>query len=404
MTRSWAAAELSIPRANLYQVTQQAIDVFLASKQPNGEIGGIGYWQTANGYTAVALHDLWSGTKNNQATVTDALTAVHNGRMYYINEFNDDSLWWGLCLLAAYRAYGHNEQYLGRAHKIQNHVAKCVMHEGKVMVNGQDMGGACLWTTKPGEQDLNSITTGLFAEISADLCNRDKSLVADTSAGQSQAKHGFMSKLSDKFGGSKAPQKSKMAYDNYSANALSWIQRSRMNQNYIIQDTIKVRDRKSVDWEFTYLNGQAIGASVAFSQCDATNAGKYLDLAIKLAMAAMTNGNWVEPDGCLTEANAYGPKNKQPHENDDAVGFKSILVRNLAKLYDRLGPQHETSRIIRGFVNTQFNCLQERNRNENGQYGPWWGGPFALPTSHAQLAVLDVMAAVHLVNNQDSIM
>ena len=28
--------------------TQGAIDVFMASKQPNGEIGGIGYWQTAN--------------------------------------------------------------------------------------------------------------------------------------------------------------------------------------------------------------------------------------------------------------------------------------------------------------------------------------------------------------------
>ena len=33
-------------------VAQQAIDVFLLSSQSNGEIGGIGHWQTANGYTA----------------------------------------------------------------------------------------------------------------------------------------------------------------------------------------------------------------------------------------------------------------------------------------------------------------------------------------------------------------
>jgi len=53
--------------------------------------------------------------------------------------------------------------------------------------------------------------------------------------------------------------------------------------------------------------------------------------------------------------------------------------------------------MIETFVRWQFKSLTERDMNGKGQYGPWWNGPMDLPTSHSQMAVLDVMAASRLV-------
>lgn len=66
---------------------------------------------------------------------------------------------------------------------------------------------------------------------------------------------------------------------------------------------------------------------------------------------------------------------------------------------ERPANQHaeETAGLIKAFILTNFNSLQERNTNGNGQYGPWWTGPFEAPTSHSQLPAMDVMAAVRLV-------
>ena len=55
----WEHLDSSIP-PDMPQTTQRAIDMYMLSVKPSGEMGGIGWWQTANGYTAMALHDLWS--------------------------------------------------------------------------------------------------------------------------------------------------------------------------------------------------------------------------------------------------------------------------------------------------------------------------------------------------------
>lgn len=92
-------------------------------------------------------------------------------------------------------------------------------------------------------------------------------------------------------------------------------------------------------------------------------------------------------------------------KNNDCIGFKSVFMRHMGTLWEvitRLNPPdeaaHREARWIKTFVNINYNTLQEKNTNGNAQYGPWWKGPFECPTSHSQMAMLDVMAAVRLVN------
>lgn len=81
-----------------------------------------------------------------------------------------------------------------------------------------------------------------------------------------------------------------------------------------------------------------------------------------------------------------------------------MLVRALAKLYSALGKEHEQLKSeIGDFIEKQFESLRKNNTNGNGQYGPWWGGPMEMPTSHSQMAVLDVMAAIHLVRGSKEV-
>ena len=111
---------------------------------------------------------------------------------------------------------------------------------------------------------------------------------------------------------------------------------------------------------------------------------------------------WVEADGTLTESGTYGRDNHKAWQNDDSIGFKSILLRSLAKLYKLLKEHdlnHDLQGALRRFIEKQFASLQQRDTNGNGQYGPWWNGPMDMPTSHSQLAALDVMAAIQLVRH-----
>lgn len=253
----------------LLETTQRCIDVFLASEQPNGEIGGIGYWQTANGYTAIVRHELYSHSHKNVNYLTDALCKVSFHHRNFINEFNDDTLWWGDCLLDVYEI-DYKYEHLSTAIDIQRHVGQSVVLPGKHIINGQDMKGAVMWSTRCDEDHVNAITTGLYAELTARLALLTGHRTQDWLERAEQS--------------------------------LDWIFRCRYREHEaIVLDTIKLRGRECVDWTFTYCTGQAIAASVALylalthqRQHDALHdyqsmrpAETYLQLARKMASKAM---------------------------------------------------------------------------------------------------------------------
>ncbi|EXJ85174.1 hypothetical protein A1O3_05849 [Capronia epimyces CBS 606.96] len=416
----------------LINTTQVAIDVFLASKQANGQISGLGYWQVANGYTAIALHDSWTNTSGNVEVLNELLTEVEANQTDCIDDFNDDSMWWGIFLLDMYDLT-RDSHHLAVAQNIWAHVREYVIPPGKYVINGTDMEGGVMWSNKNNETQVNAITAGLFSELSARLA-----LTLAPAPGSASASVPAM--VPPDGSGSHRQE-----FLDHAIFSLFWILRCRyVPAQYLVLDHIDLETGQSFDWTFTYNTGQAIAASIAVYDAmkqvqpqpqtrptapthsnvaglspstyppthsniaalsPSPSTDTYLDLACQMARHAMTRESWIDPDGTLTERAAYPgspPNQKSAAENDDAVGFKAVLVRSLAKLYrilsrDCLYPDVQ-DQLVR-FIAWQFQSLQERDTTANGtgQYGPWWAGPMDLPTSHSQLAALDVMAAIHAV-------
>lgn len=393
----WTSIPYQAP-SNIPSITQRAIDIYLLSQRPNGSVGGIGWWQCANGYTAMALHDLWSGItstdnvrRSNYTTLDQAIRKCESRQPGLINVFNDDTLWWGLLCLHIY-SLQHDTWYLSLSRGIWKHIRQSgsVCGRGQVLFRGKDMEGAVYWTTKPDEEQLNSISTALFAELSVRLA-----LVARTQQDFLRCPY--------------SPADRGTSFQEYVEAArcsLGWVLRCRYRpEQGVVLDHIKLKRDKCVDWTFTYNTGVTLGACALLYS--ATGEEEYMHLACHMATKAMTHHGWVEADGVLTEKGAYGRGTHDPWKDDDSVGFKAVLVRQLGVLYDIVRQSEggmprarETAELIRSFVNVNFRSQIERNGNRNGQYGPWWDGPFECPTSHAQMAVLDVMAAVRLVNER----
>lgn len=338
--------------------------------------------QVPNGYTAVALHDVWSHSRRNTDTLISQMYKAMKNYQDYINEYNDDSMWWALCCLEAYKLENH-DLCLHAARRILQHVNSYVITaDQKIVVGGKDMAGAVLWTSKPGETQVNAITTGLFAELSARMA------VLDPSASHRQT---WLDKAQ---------------------HSLFWILNNRfVDDEKLVLDTIDIATGEKKDWSFTYNTAQAIAAALAIYDAMKTHspsnqaALQYLKLACAMAEPAMTRKAWVDDDATLAERGAYpgiGSHAKTALDNDDAVGFKSILVRSLLKLYQvlrREGKEKALQSKIAKFVSWQFQSLYQRDSNNDVQFGPWWAGPMDTPTSHSQMAALDVMAAVHAVSS-----
>jgi predicted alpha-1,6-mannanase (GH76 family) len=374
---------ISLNGDSILGITQTAIDVFLQSKRDDGLIQGLTYWQVANGYTAIALHDTWTNTTTFSDQLDELIGKVEANQPDCINDMNDDSMWWAICSLDMFELT-HQPKYLNMSEAIWEHVSRYVIPHGKYVINGVDMEGGVMWSNKTAETQVNSITTGLYAELSARLSRFSQ-------ADDEHSRRRFLSSAIHSF---------------------SWILRAMFDPDeYIVLDHIDLQSHQTYNWTFTYTTGQTITASLAIYHAmrrdtgldliQAQTAAAYLDLACTLASTAMTRGAWVDGNGTLTEPGAYpgtGPSRKHAYENDDAVGFKAILLRSLARLYRVLlrdGSRPEMRTRLLAFITQQYQSLQDRDTNGKGQYGPWWDGPMDLPTSHSQLAALDVMAAIH---------
>lgn len=401
------------PPANFPDITQRAIDIFMMSQRPNGEMGGIGWWQTANGYTAIALHDLWSSNSHNYSRIADAVRKCESHCRDLINEFNDDTLWWGMLCVHLYNL-GGEDWFLEKAKGIWRHVrGGWVCGKGDRQFKGEDMEGACFWTSRPGEGQINSISSGLFAELSARLAIVERKSGGGGGGFVNQGGHGLtekhphLSKLMHFAGveGSGAKPTSCDDYVEAARCSLGWVIRCMYRpRDGVVLDSILLKKGEKREWTFSYLTGVAIAACTALFE--ATHRREYLDLAIHMAHKAMRNPGWAhQEEGVLCEDGIYGKGNHDPAKNDDAITFKQVLMRQLCDLYDVIGRMRVEDQkvlwerqLIKTFVNSTFHSLQTRDTNGNGQYGPWWRGPMEMPTSHSQLAVLDVMAGVRLVN------
>jgi predicted alpha-1,6-mannanase (GH76 family) len=101
--------------------------------------------------------------------------------------------------------------------------------------------------------------------------------------------------------------------------------------------------------------------------------------AIKKAFAA--SAPWNNAQGIIKE----GKGNETV--SDDAIGFKSILIRYLQKSIPWLQDDDLTNAITE-YVNIQYYALSQLDsddKNKPLQFGRNWEGPYSSSTDHAQL-------------------
>ena len=387
---SWAI-DRDVPLQSISKITFKAIDRYLRYKKSDGSVTGIGWWQIANGYTAMALVELCYGITANRDLLTGAIWRCERRQPGFINEFNDDTCWWALLCVHVY-SYKGDDRFLRKAEYIWQHIRDdgSVCPKGKVFFRGADMEGAVYWKARTSEtknDHINAISTGLYAELSARLALIHLRRESDTQ---------------DQY---QADGRSAQEYIDTARCCLGWILKHRYRPvQGVVLDRLELDEERAVDWTFTYNTGVALGTCALLFE--ATGEDDYMILACHMARQSMLRPGWVEDNGVLTEKGAFGRGTHDPLKPNDAIGFKSVLIRHLGTLYDVISrTQCQTSQaqqvksMIRKFI--QINVQYQQSRNtRRGEYGPWWNGPFEYPTSHSQMAVLDVFAAASLVDRE----
>ncbi|KAL1701073.1 glycoside hydrolase family 76 protein [Schizophyllum commune] len=215
----------------------------------------------------------------------------------------------------------------------------------------ETMAGGVFWKTDPADNAINSITTTLYMTLSA--------------------------YLGEATGDSK--------YISAAMLSANWVRDLNMKDNLVL-DTIHANDcsRSPDNWLFTYNSGKFLeGLEILV---DLTDDEGYRSLAANVANSAMKTGAWNRDDGVITEG-------ASPNENNDNVGFKSILIRALDETYNRRKGDNEALRIlIHSYVCVQMNALLDLAADGNN-YSSAWAGPAQGFTTWGQMAALDVFVA-----------
>ncbi|KAF8160009.1 endo-1,6-alpha-mannosidase [Crassisporium funariophilum] len=368
---NWRKYSNSRPRAERITLAQNAINTMLPHLGSGGEFNGIGYWQSGNVWSAMALQDQLTGTTTNKATVVNNLKAVFKLRVNYDRFgqgdylYNDDALWWAQAAMYAHKAY-NDAELLNNAIATWNSVTRFAMTESQALTarhplknfalagscNGATMAGGVFWRPTVDDQAINSITTGLYVTLSAYL--------AETTG---QAKYKDAAILSAK-----------------------WIRAQNINGGNIVLDSVSGANcaRSPATWIFTYNSGKFVeGLAVLF---DVTKDNQWNQLMTNIIAAAVKNRSWQGANGIITE----GSNNAS---NNDGIGFKAVFIRGLLEAFRRT-PENTNLRIlIHSYIDVQYNAVLDLARSGNSYSANWLGPASTTFTAWGQLAALDVLVA-----------
>ncbi|PPR05323.1 hypothetical protein CVT24_008042 [Panaeolus cyanescens] len=325
-----------------------------------GEFNGIGYWQSGNVWSALAIRDQLTGSQTNKAQVVNNLKLVFKLRKNY-----DQFGWWATAALYAHKAYNDIE-LLNNAIATWESVSQFVVSPSDAQQNkhplknfalagtcdGVTMAGGVFWRPTSDDTAINSITTGLYFTLSAYLAEVTK-----------QSKYTDAAILSAK-----------------------WIILHNLNDKNIVLDTVSGSNcqRSPSNWIFTYNSGKFIeGLSVL---TDVTGDKQWETQMINTLAAAVKNTAWQGTDGIITE----GSDNST---NNDGIGFKAVFIRGLLEAFRRT-PENTNLRIlIHSYIDVQYNALLDLAKTNNFYSANWKGPAPTQFTSWGQLAALDVLVS-----------
>ncbi|KAK0238387.1 endo-1,6-alpha-mannosidase [Armillaria nabsnona] len=371
---SWKNFSNTRPYDERVSIAQTAINTILPQlNSATGGFNGIGYWQSGNVFSVMAIQDWLAHTTKNKALVEDNLELVW-GLWDNYDQFGTMTMRCGgpkqqytptgltaiarcfnmqltLGLTLRIRPDDHLSSALtaGQASagaspsKSVSLVATC---EGKSMVGG------VFWRPAEDDPGMNSITTGLSAFL-ADITGDSK-------------------------------------YTNAAIQSARWMQGLQINSNGILLDSINGHDcsRSPATWLFTYNSGKFIeGLSVL---ANVTKDDTWSNLLVNVVASAVKSSAWQGSDGIITEG-------ASPSSNNDGVGFKAIFIRGLLEAWNR-NPLYDGLRIlIHSYVDVQYNALLTQVAN-GGSYSSNWHGAAQNFTTWGQMAALDPLTVAVATN------
>jgi predicted alpha-1,6-mannanase (GH76 family) len=286
-----------------------------------------GWWNSANALNAIIDYMERTGSQTYMSDVSNTFAKAVNEAPpptpgNFIDTAYDDTQWWALTWLNAYKLTG-DPAYLQMVETMFLYVTNAW--------TPSQCGGGLIWQTT--NNYTNSITNELFLELSARLY-----LVTHQAT-----------------------------YLQWAQKELTWFNASGLiNSSNLINDGLDASCQNNGQTTWTYNQGVILGGLVALYQ--GTNDRAYLTEAEQLANAAITN--LVNSDGILVEPCG----STCPTQNPDQTQFKGIFIRNLDALYKITGDQ-----TYKDFIDQNASSVWENDRNIYDQIGFDWAGPISAP-------------------------
>ncbi len=300
-----------------------------------GLFRGTGWWNSANGITALANASRELPTRKFDTLFAKTFATAQHQHPGFLNEFYDDEGWWALAWLDVYELR-HDPRYLRMAEFIFTDMSG----------GWSDTCGGGIWWKK-NEHYKNAIANELFLSVAVRLAQ-----LSATSA---------------------RPQ-----YVSWAEREERWFLASGMiNSDSLVNDGLDSSCQNNHRQTWTYNQGVLLTGLVGLHQLTGDPAA--LGLAEKIASAVeqhLTDQDGVLHDPC------------EPNCGADGVQFKGILVRNLVLL----------SRASRGTVSLRLIDLNAesvwtRARTGTNRFSVVWSGPPQDGGTGSLISALDALTA-----------
>lgn len=324
-----------------YSATDSAA---LAALMDSYQVGGASdgrlgesWWATATTLDAVVQQARVSGDRRYLADI--AHTYVTNRDAFgpdFKNHYYDDSGWWGLLWIHAYRLTG-DARYLASAEDIDQYMADAWTPA---------CGGGVVWAKSiivSGAQK-NSITNEIYLQLSAEL----------------------------------AATTHRAAYQVRANAEWAWFRHSGLIRDYDLVTDRLSDDCTPIAVPLTYTQGPVLAGLVALSQVD--HDPSLLTEAQKLADAS-TRSPYLNPGGILREP-------CEPHCEGDGEEFKGSFVQPLGDL-NRLLPTHPYT----AYLDRQVASMLANDQFSGARFGTSFAGPPDVTTPVRQATAVSAITA-----------
>ena len=302
-----------------------------------------GWWNSANALTAVIRYTQSTGDRAYLEVVENTFTRAQRGivrvqrrKPGFINDFFDDNLWWALAWVGARDLTG-DERYLAAAQAIFAH-----------SLSGWDdtCGGGLWWNEKRDYK--NAITNELFLTLAA--------LLAARVPGQQE-------------------------YRDWALREWEWLRGSTMiGPSGLVNDGLTAGCVNNGGTTWTYNQGVILGGLAALHELTGDEA--YLRQGEATADAALRS--LTSPEGILAEPGEA----KAAAGDRDMPQFKGIFVRYLQDL-----SRYVSKPEYGAFLLANADSVLASNRNQAGQFGLHWAGPFDGADASRQTSAVEVLIA-----------